>query len=237
MNKEKKNIPTYSEFLAIVSEHGIAIDENQYLAFAQNQAMTTCLMEGLPCVVFLLNYQTGQYIYISEDVISVLGYSAKQMYTNGLAFLLEDIFHQADFKIYNDHVFKEIIKFYSNLPIEERKKIKYTYNFRCNRSDGQVRKLLQQSTILELDDEGKPLINYGIALDITNYKPDNRITLTISKYDDIKGFEEVAHHYFPELETIDLFSKREKEVLGLLAKGKNSKSIAEQLFITSINFI
>jgi DNA-binding NarL/FixJ family response regulator len=95
------------------------------------------------------------------------------------------------------------------------------------RADGKPIWVLHQGTFIEICADGKPAITFDILTDITDIKKDNTMTLTMSK-----GHQVGCVLYFPVEDKVD-FSKRELEILKLVAEGLSSKQIGERLFISS----
>jgi len=74
------------------------------------------------------------------------------------------------------------------------------------------------------DDNGKPLLTIGIAIPID---PEHHITNKVARLLEENNFLRNHYQYFCKL------TKREKEILKLLALGKTSGEIAGELFIST----
>ena len=78
--------------------------------------------------------------------------------------------------------------------------------------------------ILLRDETGKPLLTIGIAIPVD---PEHHITNKVSRLLEENNFLRKNFHQFSKL------SKREKEILKLMALGKSSAEIASDLFIST----
>jgi DNA-binding CsgD family transcriptional regulator len=142
------------------------------------------------------------------------------------------IIHQDDLPIVMDSYIR-FLKFFLNLPVEERKNYKLILNFRQRDKYGKYLNVILQLVVLELDKKG----NVWLVLILDDLLPDkisfegvNRRLIHI-KTGKICLFKD-------ELESNKktILSTREVEVLGLVAKGFASKEIADKLFL-SINTV
>jgi DNA-binding CsgD family transcriptional regulator len=142
------------------------------------------------------------------------------------------IIHPDDLPIVMDSYIR-FLKFFLNLPVEERKNYKLILNFRQRDKYGKYLNVILQLVVLELDKKG----NVWLVLILDDLLPDkisfegvNRRLIHI-KSGKICLFKD-------ELESNKktILSTREVEVLGLVSKGFASKEIADRLFL-SINTV
>jgi DNA-binding CsgD family transcriptional regulator len=174
------------------------------------------------------------YLYMSSSVKNLLGYESKEIMAAGPEFLL-NLMHPDDLKELMGNTFKKLVEYYHNTPLDQKKHIRSSYDYRIKRADGKYARLLQQTVVVDIDKDGNPLVDIGIISDITEYKKDNKISLLISRYDQTEGF--VTLNTPPDLEPKkDRISQRELEILKLLMQGFSSKKIADELHI-SINTV
>ena len=140
--------------------------------------------------------------------------------------------HPDDLPIVMDSYIR-FLKFFLNLPEEERKDYKLILNFRQRDKYGKYLNVILQLVVLELDKKG----NVWLVLILDDLLPDkisfegvNRRVIHI-KTGKICLFKD-------ELESNKktILSTREVEVLGLVSKGFASKEIADKLFL-SVNTV
>lgn len=118
---------------------------------------------------------------------------------------------------------REYIK---NIPIEERKNYKLIKEFRILNDNNKWIRVIIQDYILELDNEG----NIWLSLKIIDFSPNQDIDAPGSAVLQNSSTGEVI--FTMQKESNYNISEREKEVLGLIAKGLKSKDISEKLFIS-----
>ena len=121
--------------------------------------------------------------------------------------------------------------------IDKIKEFKFSYNARLKTASGKYQLFSLQSLVLSTDGNGnlnKRLIIHSNINHITNYNNKklsiisltgnpSLLTFNISEFVDINHKQALSTR---------IFSKRELEIIKLIAEGKESKEIAERLFIS-----
>lgn len=186
----------------------------------------------------LLNiFQAGQHYYmifniyqmelefISPDIKNVLGYEPDEV--DALFFL--DKIHPDD-KPYFLNFENKLTEFFDKLPLEKRGSYKFQHDYRIKTKTDCYIRLLHQIVAIEFDEK-----NYYRSLvlhtDITHIKKEGTPCFSII------GFDGEPSYYNVQIteglsKSFDLFTKREKEILKCIVEGKNSKTIAKELFIS-----
>jgi len=228
--------PTFADFLALWKNNSSEPANSDFSHYIKSNPLIENVLSIGPCFVYMLNYKTMKYIYISPSFTNILGYELEDAMNGGSQFFF-NIIHPDDVKELMDHTFKKILEFYYACPIEDRKKIRCAYDYRIKRKDGKYVRLLQQTLVVEIDHEGHPVYDIGIISDITEYKKDTKIKVSVSKYDQELGFITMNNNPQPAEESKpDRVSERELEILKLLMQGYSSKKIADELHI-SVNTV
>lgn len=174
---------------------------------------------------YLFDFVQMRYLYCSESIRDIMGYSARDWIERGPDWVFSTVFPDDVRRLKDLH--KALFAQYYSLPVADRKDYKYVWEVRVVRKDGRVIWLMQRGSFIEVDPEGKPMITFDVLSDTTPFKKDNSMTLTMFKHADNQDFK----LYFP-LAPHEPFSKREIELINLLSLGLNSKEIAEKLFIS-----
>lgn len=184
-----------------------------------------------PCILYILHYPTSSYLYVSENVKLLSGYSANDLINGGIPFVMS-LIHPKDRVIIQNESFLEMNKLLRSTPSQERSNIKFSYNWRFRRSDQQYVHWLQQFNIIESDIEGNPIVQIGIGMDISHLKMDNKIVFS-ADWTDLNGnFMNIKKEFWPEPENQFNITSKEREVLKLIVNGFSSKMIASKLGIS-----
>ena len=171
-------------------------------------------------------------LYLSKRYESVFGWEIEEAHAEGNDYMNRRI-HPDDFLSMME-AGNYYMQFAINLPTEEKKNYKLLFDYRIISSGDQYIRVIEQQMALELDKRG----NVWLALGLMDISPDQDVDAPVrSRLVNLKTGELFL---FPvpsmeENQPLNL-SKREKEVLGLIAKGLISKEIADKLFI-SVNTV
>lgn len=188
------------------------------------------LANAMPCAIYLLDYTTQQYIFVSESSKHITGYTSQEHMQMGQFEFYTRCMHKDDAKTYTSKVFIQFIESAREISNDELKNCRFSLNYRLTRKDGVVIKILQQSVVLETNDLGYPLISLGIITDITAHKSDDKMVLSVSSYNPITGFKTLSSNSFSSSE--DSLTLREKEIIQHISYGHSSAKIAELLHIS-----
>ena len=183
-------------------------------------------------------FQVGEYYYLifnppemniefaSKEMKKILGYSPKEFTLE----LLMGIIHPDDLPFFINFE-ATVTQFWKNLPPEKVMKYKSRYDYRVRKKDGSYIRVLQQIVTIQSDDEGAVLRTFVVHTDITHLKESNRMVLSFIGLEGEPSFVDVQ----PVKKMVpyrEILSKREKEILQLLAKNHKTREIAELLCIS-----
>lgn len=209
--------------------HKCEVSEEDYKRIAPKIDMLKRLSEVERSIYAIYDMNKDCYLLKSEEQKKLFDYSEgglnddvkthfKYIHPDDLQFVLE-----TDNMVY---------RFFSKLTPAEKKDYKLVYDFRVKNKEGFYVRYVHQTIILELDKNGKAWLSLVITDLLSekagNAKPQRRlINMKTGKL-----------HLFTDDETNtgQLLSKRETEVLSLIACGYDSKNISDKLFI-SINTV
>jgi len=119
----------------------------------------------------------------------------------------------------------------NEISLEERKRMSYTWNYRLKNMDGKYVNIIQNTTPLEFDVTGKPIIGLAhyTVLDIKIKLP---ITATAKFLNEQNEYETKYFNNFSQKLLNNDISNRERDIVRLLVLNHSSKEIAEKLNIS-----
>lgn len=170
----------------------------------------------------LFNTRTTEMEYLNPNVEKVLGYSPEDFQ---LSTVMENI-HPDDLPYYY-HYEQSAVRFFSGLAPEMFFKYKFAYDYRLKTKDGSYKRVQQQIVPIYYFPEGG-VRTLGIFTDLTHLNIQG-----ISKLSFI-GMQGAPSYYNVHLKdefllSLNIFSKRELEILQYIVQGLKSKDIAEKL--------
>jgi DNA-binding CsgD family transcriptional regulator len=228
--QQQSLIPIYEEYDTFLKSMDSGTTKlKDYKHYLKQYSFFKNMVDVLPSATYLLNFETQQYPFVSQSIISIMGYTNKEIMKLGRAFIVSRV-HPDDMKIHAGKPFQRFIEYTRQLSKDELKNCRFSINFRFKRKDGMYLKILQQYVVLEVNDAGYPLLCLGLITDITDHKADNKVVFSISKYDKKKGFEVISTDTFPQ-QALSI-SKREHEVVKHILAGLSSKQTADKLHLS-----
>ena len=179
----------------------------------------------------ITNTQTLSFEYISKNMFSCLGLDTSKLKKNGMRSFWSRI-HPEDVESWLQAM-NELMNFTINeISIDERKRASYTWNYRFKNAKGNYVTIVQNTTPLEFDDEGKPII--GLAhYTVLDAKINMQICASAKILNTNNEYETKYFNNFSQKLLTDGVSNRERDIIRLLILNYSSKEIAEKLFITS----
>lgn len=171
-----------------------------------------------------------KYVFIRNRFRNILSYDEKQGLEQGYNYFISLM--PPDDAVFSIDTSLRSLEFMLNVPPSERKDYKTIFEFRLRNKEGNYIKFIQQVVNLELDLKG----NMWLILILMDLNPlqhkDKPLMRTLINLRDKKTY---LFNDVPD-ERSNLLSKREIEILGLIAKGMASRDIADHLFL-SINTV
>jgi len=183
-------------------------------------------------------FQVGEYYYfvfspptmtiefVSESIAGLLGYAPHEFTLEKLMAIIhpDDLPHFINFEA-------TVTEFWSGLTSEKVMKYKSRYDYRVRKKDGNYIRVLQQIVTIQTDEEGAVLRTFVVHTDISHLKKDNRMILSFIGLEGEPSYIDVdpIKRLTPTIETL---TRREKEILQLLAQNYTSKQIAEAMHIS-----
>lgn len=180
-----------------------------------------------PYYYYILNIADQQAEFVSESITQVRGIAQEEFSLDHVVETIhpEDVAYFVAFE-------KEVARFFNQLLPEQVLKYKVSYDYRIRKKDGTYIRLLQQVTTIQTDESGAVIRVLGVHTDITHLKKERTATLSFIGLEGEPSYIDTVCSTMLKSSNIPL-TKREKEIAGLLAEGKNTNEIAQALFISA----
>ena len=179
-------------------------------------------------IIAVFDYMKKNILYISDRFFDIFGFD-KSHTLNFEHIYVRNLIHPDDYFINEAGAIS--LEYIRNQPGNDKKNLRFIADFRMKNNFGKWFRITLQDMILETDKKGNPWLNLKL-FDFSPFQDtDNTSTCSLRNMNTgeiIFSFDERAFK-----KTI---SKREKEVLEMIADGFRSKEIAEKLFI-SVNTV
>lgn len=178
-----------------------------------------------PYYYYIVNIADQQAEFASDSIRALLGIAPEEFSLDHVAATIhpEDAGYFVAFE-------KEVARFFNQLSPEQVLKYKVSYDYRVRRKDGTYIRLLQQVTTIQTDASGAVIRVLGVHTDITHLKKEKTATLSFIGLEGEPSYLDIASSSPASGAPL---TKREKEIAGLLAEGKNTGEIAQALFIST----
>lgn len=181
----------------------------------------------------VMDYSKLSYLQLQGAFEKILGYAPQQVLDGGVEFLYTILHPEDREKVAALSVYFH--DFVHSQPVEKRKMIKTNLNFRMKAANGYYVRLLEQVIVIDLDANG--LIAYTLKhfTDISHLPYTDDVTLSFvdeSATGDQLPYTVVVERSQAKSPKRQVFTLRELEILGLIAKGITSKEIADRLYLS-----
>jgi DNA-binding CsgD family transcriptional regulator len=209
--------------------HKCVVTDDDYLRIEPTIKLLERLSEIENCTFSVLDMHTNTYLLKSTRFKKLLGYISPEDVENDDMELFHHIIHPEDLAFVLDTENKAF-DFFRNLPASEKKNYKLVYDFRVKNTAGIYVRFVHQFIVLEQDKNGKAWLALIVTDQIAERAP-NRITQR--RMINIKTGK---LQLFNKDNSDILLTRRETEILSLIAQGFDSENISQKLFI-SVNTV
>jgi DNA-binding CsgD family transcriptional regulator len=186
------------------------------------------ILKHSSCVTWVLDVRDQSFDFISDNTLEYFGYEHLHYATQGHRF--HENIKQHDDALNISKLNDCISNVLSQVAPKNRAGYKFSYDYRIIKPNGRMVRILEQNTILRQDSQGNITHLLGSCTDISLWKKSEQQLASL-----ISENEKQYFLFTPEsagLKRESSLSKRELEILGLLAEGRSSKYIADKLFIS-----
>jgi DNA-binding CsgD family transcriptional regulator len=231
MNQEINHL--YKEYFEIYSHIKFDVREEDYKVLDYHIPLLRRLDVVDTSIISIFDLYQKKHVYLSKQFETVFGQDLEKAAEEVTSRYTDSFIHPNDF-VEMLRAGNFYMRFLISLSPEKSKYYKMVRDYRMMHKDGNYVRVIEQLANLEFDRAGNP----WLGLCILDISPDSNIETPFrSRAIDTETGE--IFHFPPILEEASekpSLTKREKEILGLIASGLLSKEIADKLFI-SVNTV
>ncbi|HMC01680.1 MAG TPA: helix-turn-helix transcriptional regulator [Flavobacteriaceae bacterium] len=178
----------------------------------------------------ITNTQKLSFEYISKNMHACLGIDQKELKEKGMQFFWSKT-HPDDLQLWLEALTALMNFTMKEIPFKERHKMSYTWNYRLKHAKDNYVNIIQNTTPLEFDTEGKPVI--GLAhYTVLNANMNLNICASAKMLNENNEYETKYFNNFSQKLLPDGLTIRERDIIRLLILGKSSRQIANNLNIS-----
>lgn len=174
---------------------------------------------------FIHDFVNFKYLYVSKSLKTLTGIDPNILIEGGFEAGLE-YFHPDD-RSGIGIIHEEMFRYLYQQPVEDRKKMRFDFNYRVRTAKGEYKCFMQQ-TMFTVFSEGKPVYDFSACTDITLQRRRHQLELMVHKLNEEGVFETVYYFTIADNKSFDL-SKTEMDILRYAARGLSSKEIASKV--------
>ena len=180
---------------------------------------------------YIIELPGGRYRFLGKQHETVSGYPVDLFMEKGIEMFIHCL-HPQEIPLIVDQVYPDFLKAALSQPLENRKNLQYQYNFRFRTKSGEYINLLEQTYILEHDEDGRPtlLLGHIISIDNTQVLP-LRASCRVYRENNVSELL-YAKTYSDKNDDQEPVTRRELDILQNLARGKSSREIGQELHIS-----
>ncbi len=224
---------SYQELLEKAGNYG-QLNTYQSIELINNLGLGGLQLHAQAPVFYIVDYTTKKYLFIDPSCKKLLGYDIEFLSEAGLIYFT-GLWNKNDFTCINEKVIPEAISFLKHKPVTEYPNFSVSYNYRVQAANGQYLSVMQRSTYFSVSNDGWPLAAVGYIVDITHFKTDTSLVLTIEHVDrnftTLSKVPLVKKIYYPD-KVDSILSNRELEILSAVKQGMASKEIASRFYLS-----
>lgn len=197
-----------------------------------NSEVLKAIMENAAGVFFIVNFQKEGYVYVSPNIKKLLGINPEDFYSGGLKFALT-LFPLEHHQIFSTEIYPSIVKYCDEFSNENLMDLRFSYTTFIKSDTGVLINMLHQLSIIEKDEQGKPLLGLKFLFDINAIKKNTHVDFEVAKFCKTNNsYQVLISNTFLCKNKDHILTKRETEILKLISEGRSSKQISETMFIS-----
>lgn len=199
-----------------------------FLDFQKGASNLSSIFHVGPYYYYFFDLTTAEFLYVSPEIKEILGYKNTEISVRDFLSYIhpEDAPYFLKFE-------EKVSEFYARLHIEQVLKYKVSYDYRVKNKSGDYIRILHQVICVKHCNQGNVLQTLGVHTNINHIKPDGTPNLSFIGLNKEPSFYDIEIDTLPRLAASkNIFTKRELEIIRLIANGMSTLQIAETLFIS-----
>lgn len=183
------------------------------------------LLNSYAGIIGIFNYNSFKFDYFSENVKNILGYSAEDYLNGGLSFSY-DTLNPIHASIITNEIYPIFLEYcVKHASNQDLKHLRFSYEYQVNAMYGKTVWCHHQFTIIEVDEQGYPILDLFCITDISESKKDDVINFVVAQKNEKEVYETIFSTSF-QTRDLTVLSNRELQVLKLLCEGNSTPKIA-----------
>ncbi len=187
-----------------------------------------------PIIFSVFNHQQFRFSYISPNVKGVLGISPEELISMHYEEFLKQFMHPEDVQLITRELAPDIFDFIKKYLKKRATRISVHFNYRLKTAAGNWIKVEQQITPLEVDKEGKVILDQSIYTQMGKADFKDKLPLKLQIFTrDVNGLFnlQLCRTYMCKRAGPSSLTPREAQIIRMLTKGQTSLEMANALSI------
>jgi DNA-binding CsgD family transcriptional regulator len=191
------------------------------------------LLENINGFVFLCNYTTAQYEYISDSIKAHLGYDVRNYSPEELTDFTLNLIHEKHREFMMNTFAPAVFSYLKeNATLTTGMDYRYTCSMLLKNIHGVYQWFLVDTNIIEVDENGFPVRTLITCTNIHQFKKDDTIYYNMLKKNHEGIYEVIFEGTENNTKTEYQLTQRELQIISLISQGYTNKEIAEMLYIS-----
>jgi DNA-binding CsgD family transcriptional regulator len=204
--------------------------ENTSLSSIQFDEITSTIISTGPFYFYIVDFFDMSLSNISSEITEIHGFDPETVTFNDILGTI----HPDDIEFISKAEASIANFFYNKLGVDKLTNYKLNYSFRSRMKNGDYCMLNHQAIVLTLDSKGGFGKSLNIHTKIDHLTKNNTYQYSLISLNDEPSYMNID--VFENTESISEFSKREIDIIKLIAEGLDNTEIADALFI-SVNTV
>lgn len=178
---------------------------------------------------YVVDTVTMEITYLS-GAETFTGFSTEKLKKSGAEFLFEMIQPRDHDRMRRVRALE--VSWFTELPMYMRTACEFSFNFMMLCRKGETKMALHKTYFPKIDARGEALLAVGIIYDITAYRGDTSMILTMRGFDPVQRKELLKEEIFQSATQAMRLTERQLEILVLIKAGKTTAQIANEMSIS-----